>query len=215
MLDVLFFIRTNSGRTRLPVEQNPFEQNSEPLFVWWSPGPSAMQETMMLPSAKQWAVWGVAHLSRNSSDGSMTWGQCFDSVNIRQKLCTCILSVSLCVSLCLSVSISVYLCRSLLIKLISCIESAYVPCRLPVSSGQSWRRWSRSGCCPAPERWVGSSSCSACRSSLSKRSNLEAAAINVIKVVPWRRRLLVASPPATEETGAMGREIESRQGIRW
>jgi hypothetical protein len=28
---------------------------------------------------------------------------------------------------------------------------------------------------------------------------------------PWRRGLVVSSPPATEETGAMGREIESRQ----
>jgi hypothetical protein len=26
---------------------------------------------------------------------------------------------------------------------------------------------------------------------------------------------VVVSPPATEETGTMGREIESRQGIRW
>jgi hypothetical protein len=26
---------------------------------------------------------------------------------------------------------------------------------------------------------------------------------------------LVSSPPATDETGAMGREIESRLGIRW
>jgi hypothetical protein len=25
----------------------------------------------------------------------------------------------------------------------------------------------------------------------------------------------VSSPPATEENGAMGREIESRQGIGW
>jgi hypothetical protein len=31
--------------------------------------------------------------------------------------------------------------------------------------------------------------------------------------VPWRRYLLVSSPPATEENEAMGREIESRQGI--
>jgi hypothetical protein len=27
--------------------------------------------------------------------------------------------------------------------------------------------------------------------------------------------LVVSSPPAAEETGAMGREIESRQGIGW
>jgi hypothetical protein len=33
--------------------------------------------------------------------------------------------------------------------------------------------------------------------------------------MPWRRGLVVSSPPATEETGAMGREIESRQGIGW
>jgi hypothetical protein len=31
----------------------------------------------------------------------------------------------------------------------------------------------------------------------------------------WRRGLVVSSPSATEETGAMGREIESRQGIGW
>jgi hypothetical protein len=29
----------------------------------------------------------------------------------------------------------------------------------------------------------------------------------------WRRGLVISSPPATEETGAMGSEIESRQGI--
>jgi hypothetical protein len=34
-------------------------------------------------------------------------------------------------------------------------------------------------------------------------------------VSPWRRGLVVLYPPATEETGAMGREIESRQGIGW
>jgi hypothetical protein len=32
---------------------------------------------------------------------------------------------------------------------------------------------------------------------------------------PWRRGLVVSSPPTTEETGAMDREIESRQGIAW
>jgi hypothetical protein len=31
--------------------------------------------------------------------------------------------------------------------------------------------------------------------------------------MPWRRGLVVSSPPATEETGAMGRGVESRQGI--
>jgi hypothetical protein len=30
--------------------------------------------------------------------------------------------------------------------------------------------------------------------------------------LPWRLGLVVSSPPATEETGAMGREIESRRG---
>jgi hypothetical protein len=30
-----------------------------------------------------------------------------------------------------------------------------------------------------------------------------------------RRGLVVSSPPATEVTRAMGREIESRQGIGW
>jgi hypothetical protein len=31
--------------------------------------------------------------------------------------------------------------------------------------------------------------------------------------MPWRRGLAVSSPSATEETGAIGREIESRKGI--
>jgi hypothetical protein len=31
--------------------------------------------------------------------------------------------------------------------------------------------------------------------------------------MPWWRGLVVSSPYATDETGAMGREIESRQGI--
>jgi hypothetical protein len=30
---------------------------------------------------------------------------------------------------------------------------------------------------------------------------------------PGWRGLVISSPPTTEETGAMGREIESRQGI--
>jgi hypothetical protein len=33
--------------------------------------------------------------------------------------------------------------------------------------------------------------------------------------LPWRPGLVVSSLPATEETRAMGREIESRQGIGW
>jgi hypothetical protein len=33
--------------------------------------------------------------------------------------------------------------------------------------------------------------------------------------LPWRRGLVVSSPPNTEETGALGREIESCQGIGW
>jgi hypothetical protein len=33
------------------------------------------------------------------------------------------------------------------------------------------------------------------------------------KALPWRRGLVVSSPPATEETGDMGREVDSRQGI--
>jgi hypothetical protein len=36
-----------------------------------------------------------------------------------------------------------------------------------------------------------------------------------IRYAPWRRGLVVSTPPATEETGTMGREIESRQGIGW
>jgi hypothetical protein len=33
--------------------------------------------------------------------------------------------------------------------------------------------------------------------------------------LPWRRGVVLTSPPATEEIGAMGREIESLQGIGW
>jgi hypothetical protein len=33
--------------------------------------------------------------------------------------------------------------------------------------------------------------------------------------MPWRHGLVELSPPATEDSGAMGREIESRQGIVW
>jgi hypothetical protein len=32
---------------------------------------------------------------------------------------------------------------------------------------------------------------------------------------PWRRGLVESSSPGAEEIGAMGREIESRQGIEW
>jgi hypothetical protein len=32
---------------------------------------------------------------------------------------------------------------------------------------------------------------------------------------PWRHGLVESSPTATEETEAMGREIEFRQGIEW
>jgi hypothetical protein len=31
--------------------------------------------------------------------------------------------------------------------------------------------------------------------------------------LPWRRGLVVSSPAGTDETGIIGREIESRQGI--
>jgi hypothetical protein len=34
-------------------------------------------------------------------------------------------------------------------------------------------------------------------------------------LLPWRRGLLETSTSATEKIGAMGREIESRQGIGW
>jgi hypothetical protein len=39
--------------------------------------------------------------------------------------------------------------------------------------------------------------------------------LQTIVCLPWRRGQVVSSPPSTEETEAMGREIESRQGIRW
>jgi hypothetical protein len=34
-----------------------------------------------------------------------------------------------------------------------------------------------------------------------------------VKKKPWLRGLVLLSPPVTEETGAMGREIETRKGI--
>jgi hypothetical protein len=37
---------------------------------------------------------------------------------------------------------------------------------------------------------------------------------NVKKIMPLRRGLVVSFPPATEETGAMGLEIESPRGYR-
>jgi hypothetical protein len=40
-------------------------------------------------------------------------------------------------------------------------------------------------------------------------------AAKYIELTPWRRDLVVSSPPTTEETGAMGREVESRKGIGW
>jgi hypothetical protein len=33
-------------------------------------------------------------------------------------------------------------------------------------------------------------------------------------LAPWRCGLVASFPPDTEETGAMGRNIEARQGIR-
>jgi hypothetical protein len=39
--------------------------------------------------------------------------------------------------------------------------------------------------------------------------------IKFSSVKPWWCCLVVLSPPATEETGAMGREVESRRGIGW
>jgi hypothetical protein len=39
--------------------------------------------------------------------------------------------------------------------------------------------------------------------------------VQEINLWHWRRGLVVSSPFATQETGAMGREIESRQGIGW
>jgi hypothetical protein len=35
------------------------------------------------------------------------------------------------------------------------------------------------------------------------------------EMYPWRRSLVVSSLPATEETGAVGREIEPHHGIGW
>jgi hypothetical protein len=36
-----------------------------------------------------------------------------------------------------------------------------------------------------------------------------------MEIAAWRRGLVVSSPPAIEEIGAMGREFESRQGMGW
>jgi hypothetical protein len=53
---------------------------------------------------------------------------------------------------------------------------------------------------------------------LKQGSVSELAKRNQVKLgswVPWWRGLMVSSPPATEETGAMVLEIESRQGLGW
>jgi hypothetical protein len=49
------------------------------------------------------------------------------------------------------------------------------------------------------------------------RNNLVAAesSLMIVGLRPWRRGLVVSSPPATEETGAMGREIGSLRGKGW
>jgi hypothetical protein len=47
----------------------------------------------------------------------------------------------------------------------------------------------------------------------SQTNNISQLRIEVNDLIPWRRGLVVSSPPATEETKAMGRETESRQGI--
>jgi hypothetical protein len=36
---------------------------------------------------------------------------------------------------------------------------------------------------------------------------------NIKNFMPWRRYIVVSTLPATEVTGAMGREIESRPGV--
>jgi hypothetical protein len=41
------------------------------------------------------------------------------------------------------------------------------------------------------------------------------AKLRICTYLPWRCGLGVPSTPATEDTGAMDREIESRQGIGW
>jgi hypothetical protein len=39
--------------------------------------------------------------------------------------------------------------------------------------------------------------------------------VNFKIILPRRRGLVASSRPIQEETGAMGREIESRQSIEW
>jgi hypothetical protein len=51
-----------------------------------------------------------------------------------------------------------------------------------------------------------------------KKNQLRNRHLNWMKLHLWRGLLMyvvVSFPPATEETGAMGREIESHQGIGW
>jgi hypothetical protein len=48
---------------------------------------------------------------------------------------------------------------------------------------------------------------------LKQQISIHVGAINNNPVLPWRRGRVVLSPPAAKETGAIGREIESRQGI--
>jgi hypothetical protein len=37
----------------------------------------------------------------------------------------------------------------------------------------------------------------------------------MINAMPWQRGLVVSSPPAIQEDGAMRREIDTRQSIGW
>jgi hypothetical protein len=53
------------------------------------------------------------------------------------------------------------------------------------------------------------------RIDLDKTEPLSGQKIKHVKNKALRHGLVVSSPPAIEEIGAMGREIESRQSIEW
>jgi hypothetical protein len=67
---------------------------------------------------------------------------------------------------------------------------------------------------PLSLTWVGGPDISAQAKStyLPKRKPINVKTNSVFRQWPWRRDLLASSPPATEKTGIMDREIESRQG---
>jgi hypothetical protein len=81
------------------------------------------------------------------------------------------------------------------------------PGGLECSAAPAWRRC-----------WPKTRSCAGCSSSKLRKQKWswkQVFSSQQQSLLPWRRGLQVYTPPATEKIGAMGREIESCQGIRW